>query len=134
VAVWDPSLEVAVNETFPARTSEPMEATAWTTYAAILSAFAAAEAGVLHDTDALLAYLTDPATSIDAGKPEHVRFRAADHQMLQELFVVEPVPGATWGRTAAQRISIARVTATLDADATATLSVSESGDRSCERP
>ena len=119
VVVWDPSLPASINETFAARTGEPMEPAAWTTYAAVLSAFAAADAGVLHDTAALRAYLTDPNTAIDVGKDAAVRYRASDGQLLQELYVMEPVPGAAWGRTAAARTGIARVTDVLPAAATA---------------
>lgn len=119
VVVWDPAVDVPLNETFAARTSEPMEAVAWTTYAAIRSAFAAARTGVLHDTEALLAYLTDPTTTVDVGKATEARFRASDGQLLQELYVVEAVPGAEWGRTATQRTALARVVAVIDADATA---------------
>jgi len=117
VAAWDPALPTTINETFAARTSAPMEAAAWTTYAAILAAFAAAEAGVLHDADALVAYLTDPTTTLDLGKTTPVRFRGEDGQLLQELYLVAPVAGATWGRTATDRIAFAEVLGTLPADA-----------------
>jgi mxaJ protein len=119
VAAWDPALPTAINETFAARTSAPMEPTAWTTYAAILAAFEAAEAGVLHDAEALVAYLTDPGTTLDLGKSTPVQFRAADGQLLQELYLVGPAAGATWGRTATDRIAFGEVLATLPADATA---------------
>jgi hypothetical protein len=119
VVAWDPAVDVPLNETFAARTSEPMEPIAWTTYAAIRSAFAASDAGVLHDTEALLAYLTDPETAVDVGKAAEARYRASDGQLLQELYVVEAVPGAPWGRTALQRTALARVVTVLDADATA---------------
>jgi ABC-type branched-subunit amino acid transport system substrate-binding protein/ABC-type amino acid transport substrate-binding protein len=119
VVAWDPAVDVPLNETFAARTSEPMEPIAWTTYAAIRSAFAASDAGVLHDTEALLAYLTDPETAVDVGKAAEARYRASDGQLLQELYVVEAVPGAQWGRTALQRTALARVVTVLDADATA---------------
>ena len=118
VVVWDPALPAPVNEAFAARTAEPMEPAAWTTYAAIVSAFAAVEAGVLHDTGALRAYLTDPATNLDVGKDEPVRYRAADGQLLQELYVMEPVPDATWGRTAAARTATARIVDALPIAAT----------------
>lgn len=119
MAVWDPALPTSVNEAFAARTSEPMEPVAWTTYAAILSMFAAAEAGVVHDTDALLRFLTEPTTQLDVGKETPARYRAADRQMLQDLYLVEVVPDAPWGRTAAARIATARVVGTVPLDATA---------------
>ncbi len=119
VVVWDPSVAATINEAFAARTGEPMEPAAWTTYAGIVSAFAAAEAGVLHDTAGMRAYLTDAATAIDVGKDAPVRYRASDGQLLQELYVMEPVPGATWGRTAAARTAIANVTDVVAIAATA---------------
>ena len=48
-----------------------------------------------------------------------MRYRAADGQLVQELYVMEPVPGATWGRTAAARIATARVVDALPIAATA---------------
>ncbi len=118
VVAWDPALDVDVNAAFTARTAQPMEPAAWTTYAAIRSAFAASRAGVLHDTDALLAYLTAPTTEVDVGKLEPARYRAADGQLLQELYLIEAVPGATWGRSPAQRTALARVIDVLEADLT----------------
>lgn len=117
VVVWDPALPVELNETFAARTAEPMEPAAWTTYAAILVAFDAARAGVLDDPDALRTYLTDPDTLLDVGKERPVRFRVGDGEMIQELYVSEAIPGASWGRTASQRSSIALVASTLNPDA-----------------
>src|SRR5690606_3864100 len=59
VVVWDPALDSQLNTTFSARTGEPMEAAAWTTYAAVLIASQAAAAGSLESTEALRAYLQD---------------------------------------------------------------------------
>lgn len=119
VVVWDAALPVPVNEAFAARTSEPMEPAAWTTYAAVLAAFEAARAGTLDDIDALWGFLTAEATALDLGKQTPVRFRPADGQMLQELYVAEAVPDAVWGRTAAARIAVGRVAAVLPVGATA---------------
>jgi mxaJ protein len=118
VVAWDPAVANDTNERFAARTGEPMEAAAWSTYAAILSAFAAAQADVLHDTAALLAFLTDASTRLEVGKGQLVRYRTEDGQMLQELYVVEADPEAPWGRTAAARTATARVVAVIPADAT----------------
>lgn len=119
VVAWDPALPVPVNEAFAARTSEPMEPAAWTTYAAVLAAFDATRAGAFGSVDALWAFLTDEATALDVGKEAPVRFRAADGQMLQELYLAEAVPDATWGRTAAARIAVGRVSGVLPMAATA---------------
>lgn len=132
VAAWDPANANPINETFAARTSAPMEPAAWTTYAAILGAFAASEAGVLHDTEALIAHLTAPGTTLDLGKSTPVRFRADDGQLLQELYLVAPVAGAVWGRTAADRTAFAEVLRTLPIDATTT--VPSATAEGCGRP
>jgi ABC-type branched-subunit amino acid transport system substrate-binding protein len=132
VVAWDPALDVDVNAAFAARTAQPMEPVAWTTYAAILSAFAAANEGVLHDPDALLAYLTQPEVDLDLGKTAPARYRAADGQLLQELYVVEAVPGAAWGRTPAQRTALARVVDVIDTGASEGIGPDEAG--ACAAP
>lgn len=116
IAVWDPALDVPLNATFAARTAEPMEPAAWTTYAGILSAFAAARADALERPSAARTYLTAPGVAIDVGKPNPVRYRTTDGELVQDLFVVAAVEGAGWGRTAIQRTAIAEVLAVLGAD------------------
>jgi mxaJ protein len=118
VVVWDPAVDSALNQTFASRTSQPMEPAAWTTYAAILTTFAAARAGVLGSPEDLTAFLTDPETALDVGKGEPVRFRA-DGQMLQELYVITVDTEARWGRTAAARTALASVTEVVPPNATA---------------
>lgn len=132
VVVWDPALDADLNDRFTARTAEPMEAPAWTTHAAILSAYAAARAGVVHDADGLIDFLTEATRSLDLDKLTPVHYRAADHQLVQELYVVEAVPGASWGRTASARSALAQVSGVLEADATLDLPMTQEPD--CIRP
>src|SRR5690606_3644034 len=91
VVVWDPAVDSPVNDTYTARTGEPMEPAAWTTYAAIVTAFQAAQAEALEDPDDLRAYLANPDPLLDVGKGSPVAFRASDGQMIQELYVVASV-------------------------------------------
>jgi ABC-type branched-subunit amino acid transport system substrate-binding protein len=117
VSVWDPALDLPLNDTFVARTGTTMEPAAWTTFAAVASLLEARRMGA-RGTTAILAALTQGATW-DVGKGEMVAFRAADGQLLQPLYQVSADPAGRWGRTAAERTSIARVTASLAADTTA---------------
>jgi mxaJ protein len=109
VVVWDPAFESPLNTTFSARTGEPMEAPAWTTYAAVVIASQAAAAGSLESTGSLREYLQDSGNLIDVGKESPVYFVSDDQQMRQELYVIEPRADASWGRTVAARTALAGI-------------------------
>src|SRR5690606_31476390 len=103
VTVWDPAADSTVNDVFSSRTGEPMEPAAWTTYAAIVTAFQAAQAGALDDPGTLKSFLSAPDPALEVGKSAPVSFRPSDGQLVQELYVVRSAPDAAWGRTAAAR-------------------------------
>jgi ABC-type branched-subunit amino acid transport system substrate-binding protein len=114
VVAWDPALPDALNETFASRTGEPMEAVSWTTYLAIVSAYAASREGVLGDVDALGDFL---AAGERLGlSTSAAGFRRDDRQLLHELYVVEPLADAPWGRTPTARIATARVVGVVAPD------------------
>lgn len=121
VVAWDPALDVGLNDTFMSRTGEPLEPIAWSTFAGIMTAFEATAAGELASSESLRAFLTDPQRELAIGKGPSARFRAEDGQLLQDLYVIEVDPDATWGRTAAARTAVARPLQTIPADVTAGL-------------
>lgn len=131
VVAWDPAFESEINDTFSARTAEPMEPAAWTTYAAIVATFEAARADALGSAEDVAAFLLGPATAFDVGKSTTVTFRE-DGQMLQELFVIETDPEANWGRTADARRGLATVIETVPAEVTAAARLPTSA--ACEAP
>lgn len=133
VVVWDPAVESPVNDTFSSRTGEPMEPAAWTTYAGIVTAFQAAQAGALEDIEDLRAFLANPVPALDVGKNAPVTFRESDGQMIQELYVVASVADASWGRTAAARTAFGEVLAVLDPATTAGIAA-EPAEATCEAP
>lgn len=132
VAVWDPAAESPVNEVYSSRTGEPMEPAAWTTYAAIVTAFQAFQAGALDDPESLKAYLAAPDPALELGKSAPVSFRASDGQLAQELYVVRSAPDASWGRTATARTAFGEVVSVLEPSVTADVSVAPAG--ACEAP
>ncbi len=131
VVAWDAALASELNDNYAARTGEPMEPAAWTTYAAILATFEAAGAGALGSPEDLAAFLEGPEAALDVGKGEPVRFRE-DGQMLQELYVIEADPEAPWGRTAAARTALASVAEVLPASLTADAALP--APATCEAP
>lgn len=131
VVTWDPAFASDVNDTFAARTGQPMEPAAWTTYAAIVLAFEAARADRLGSAEELAGFLADPAAELSVGKSEPVTFRE-DGQMLQELYVIDTDPEAPWGRTAAARTALATVTEVVPAEFTADAALPSSA--ACEAP
>lgn len=116
VVVWDPAVESQLNATFVARTGEPMEAAAWTTYAAVVIASTAADAGGLASAEALSEYLRASSNLIDVGKTSPLTFDSSDGQLLQELYLIQPRADAAWGRTAAARTALASVERVLTPD------------------
>ena len=112
-ALWDTTLESFgagdLNERYTSRNAEPMEAAAWSTYAAVMSVYAAARAGATVDTEALVAFLTDPATEVALGKGPGTSFRAWDNQLRQPLYLVQVDPNASWGSAVSTRMALASV-------------------------
>ncbi len=123
VTVWDPAADSTVNDVFSSRTGEPMEPAAWTTYAAIVTAFQAAQAGALDDPGTLKSFLSAPDPALEVGKSAPVSFRPSDGQLVQELYVVRSAPDAAWGRTAAARTAFGEVVSVLQPSITADISV-----------
>jgi len=112
-ALWDTTLEPHgaddLNERYTSRNADPMESAAWSTYAGVMSVYAAARAGAAFDAVALVAFLTDPATEIDLGKGPGTSFRAWDNQLRQPLYLVQVDPDASWGSAVSTRVALARV-------------------------
>ena len=112
-ALWDTTLEsygaADLNERYTSRNADPMESAAWSTYAAVMSVYAAARAGAAFDAEALVAFLTDPATEIDLGKGPGTSFRAWDNQLRQPLYLVQVDPDASWGSAVSTRVALASV-------------------------
>jgi ABC-type branched-subunit amino acid transport system substrate-binding protein len=132
VVAWDPALDSPVNGTFASRTGEPMEPTAWATYAAVVIAFRAAQLGELSSTDALRAFISRPGALPDIGKGDDVTFRTEDGQMLQDLYEIVVDTEANWGRTAAARTAVAHVTSVIPADVSAAARSAQPS--ACEAP
>jgi ABC transporter substrate binding protein (PQQ-dependent alcohol dehydrogenase system) len=118
-ALWETSIEDGeagdINERFTSRTGEPMEATAWAAYVAVMVAHQAAQEGVADDRAALITYLSDPATTFDAGlgKGGGLSFRPWDHQLRQPLFMVGIDVDAHWGNRLSPRVGFARSVGTV---------------------
>jgi len=108
IAAWDPSLENDVNDRFASRTASVMGGTAWTTYAAFLLAFDAADAQVGRDATTVIEHWRS-RDGLDVGKAEPASLRSADHQLASTLYLVEPVRGTAWGRSPAEKTATARV-------------------------
>ncbi len=132
VAVWDPAADSPVNDVYSSRTGEPMEPAAWTTYAAIVTTFQAAQTGALDDPEALKTFLTAPDPALELGKSTSVSFRPSDGQLVQELYVVRSTPDASWGRTAAARTAFGEVVSVLEPSVTADVTMAPAG--ACEAP
>ncbi len=91
-SVWTHQVETdgsqAFAKAFEAKYGKPAENQAYSDYIAIrIAAEAIAKTGGT-DTDALIAYLEDPATEFDILKARKGRFDAASHQLLQEVYAV----------------------------------------------
>jgi ABC-type branched-subunit amino acid transport system substrate-binding protein/ABC-type amino acid transport substrate-binding protein len=132
VVAWDPALESPINSTFSSRTGEPLEPTAWATYAAVVIAFQASQAGEFDSPAALGSFLSRPGALPDIGKSDSTVFRPEDGQMLQELYVISVDPAASWGRSAATRTALAQVMAVVPAEVSASARLEV--PMSCEAP
>jgi ABC transporter substrate binding protein (PQQ-dependent alcohol dehydrogenase system) len=118
-ALWDTTLgadgnhpaAADLNERYVSRTGEPMEPSAWATYAAVMSVFDAARAGRAAAPADLVDHLRDPAVELDLGKGPGTSFRPWDHQLRQPLYMVEIDPEAPWGSRVSARVAIAGVIA-----------------------
>lgn len=135
IAAWDPSLENDVNDRFASRTAEVMGGTAWTTYAAFLLAFDAVTARVGREATALIEHWRS-RDGLDVGKAEPAWLRRTDQQLASTLYLIEPVPDAAWGRTAAKKTATARVVADVPASAAWPLEgdVTSGGPTACPAP
>ena len=122
VVLWEPSLEEGaageLNERYASRTNEPMEPTAWAAYAAVVILDEALAAVGESTADSLVAYFEGEATSFDVGKTTDVSFRPWNHQLRQELYVVQAIEGASLGRRVAERMAFAEALRRLPLDAT----------------
>lgn len=109
-ALWEASVEEGevgdINEAYTSRTGDPMEPSAWATYAAVLLTFEAASADAAGDAVSLIEFLSDPEATFDLGKGDGVSFRQWDHQLRQPLYMVQTNPDASWGRRASSRRKI----------------------------
>ncbi|AXQ95814.1 ABC transporter substrate-binding protein [Cereibacter azotoformans] len=81
----------AFAKAFQAKYGKPAENQAYSDYIAIRIAAEAIKATGGTDTDALIAYLEDPATEFDILKERKGRFDPASHQLLQEVYAVTAV-------------------------------------------
>jgi hypothetical protein len=80
-----------------------------------MTLFEASGADVGHEPSSLVDFLVAAERSFDVAKDQPARYRASDRQLASTLYLVEPVEGATWGRTAEQQTAFARVVGTVDA-------------------
>jgi len=108
LAVWDPALENDVNDRYASRTAEVLGGPGWTTYAAFVLAFDAASAAAGRQAPALIEHWRSHE-GVDVGKEAPATLRGADLQLASSLYLVEPVVGAEWGRTPAEKAATARV-------------------------
>ena len=115
VAVWDPALENDVNDRFSTRTAEALGGAGWTTYAAFLMAFDAAEQGAGREAEGLIDFWVASA-GLDVGKETSARVQPGTLQLTSTLYLVEPVPGAPWGRTPSEKAATARVAGVVPAE------------------
>lgn len=104
VALWDASLDEgvagALNERFGGRWGAPLDSSGWAAYAAVLLVADALRGGDLAALD-----------GARFGK-EGARFDER-HQLVQELYLVEPRPGASYGVELSRQVGLARVAAVL---------------------
>jgi mxaJ protein len=130
-ALWEASLVEGgagdLNQVFLARTGLALEGTGWATYASIMMLAAAAEAGAAGDSNAIVDYLTDPATTFDLGKGV-MAFRVSDRQLLQPLYMVEADGDAAWARTGLRKVALARALGTVLPPESAALAQAPSTD------
>jgi mxaJ protein len=130
-ALWEASLAEGgagdLNQVFLARTGLALEGTGWGTYASIMILAAAAEAGMGGDSNEIVDYLTDPATTFDLGKGA-MSFRTSDRQLLQPLYIVAADGDAAWARTGPRKVAMARALGTVLPPASAALAEDPSTD------
>jgi ABC transporter substrate binding protein (PQQ-dependent alcohol dehydrogenase system) len=111
--LWEATLEAhgaqALNDAFTSRWGKPMDAPAWAAYQAVTILAQAATSVQTAGAAELLAYLTSPKVTFDVQKGSPVRFRPADQQLLQPLYMIKVNPEARWGLSAEQQLSVAQV-------------------------
>lgn len=117
VVAWDTTLEDGragiLNERFTQRFGQPLDPTAWTTYEALMLLWHAATAVGTNDPTALVAHLSDPASTFETAKGT-LSF-SPSHELAQQLYAVVPVAGA-WGVNLSQKLGAATLYRTLPAD------------------
>lgn len=84
----------AFAKAFMEKYGKPAENQAYSDYVAIRIAAEAITRTGGTDTDALIAYLEDPATEFDILKERKGRFNPGTHQLLQEVYAVTALPPA----------------------------------------
>lgn len=114
-ATWDASLSDGqageLNDTYLSRNAEPMNPTAWTTYAAVIVFHHAIEDLEGRTSEALVGYLTESGQAFDLGKEAPLSFRPWDRQLRQRLYLVRPDPEVDWRASPSVRADLAEVVA-----------------------
>lgn len=116
VVPWEATLASAeaaeLNERYEARYGEPMDPPAWAAYQAVKLVFQALSAVETVSGEALLEYLTDPATTLSVDKDTPVAFDPLSRELVQPLYLVtvdpEPVVGSLLEKKRA-RVTLERI-------------------------
>ncbi len=119
LSLWETTLTEngaeELNTRFTSRSGEPMDSSAWASYAAIKIAYEATLATASTESDALIEYLEHPETHFDVHKGEAVVFQPWNHQLSQPLYLLKINPDAKWGLPVSDRIKIADLAGELPA-------------------
>jgi len=121
IALWDTSLVApdpgpGFNERFVSRFGDPADPSAWAAYVAVRLVFEAIHEADSVEPQALASYLLQ-AWPGDVEKPSAARFRESDHQLLQDLYVVEVDPDSPWTIQVSSQVGLAHVRSVIDAGA-----------------
>jgi ABC-type branched-subunit amino acid transport system substrate-binding protein len=120
VATWETTLpgeeQMAFNQRYGARWSEPTDPTGWAAYHAVKILVETIIAIGTKDGEAIVEYLERPDVAFDVLKGVPVSFRPWDHQLRQPVYLVNVDQQAEWSRTIlANRIGIVNYSSTLPA-------------------
>ncbi len=112
VASWETTVQTngaaAFNNRFMGRWSEPVDPTAWASFAAVRILWETVKAVGSLDSMAIVEHLESPAAVFDVMKGPGVSFRPWDHQLRQPLYLVSVDQQVEWVRTElSTRVAIA---------------------------
>jgi len=115
VVAWEPSRTRAseLSDRYLGRFAQPMEASAYPSYQAVIAALQAIEATDSVRASDLRAWLVDPETNITSPKGPGVAFDEDTRQLRQPLDVIEVVADAKWRNTPDGKLGTARFVASV---------------------